>query len=303
LKTQGLSKRLIVNADDFGLTESVNRGIMVAHREGILTSTSLLANGSAFDQAVSLSQHFPRLSVGVHLNLSEGKAVSPASRIPSLANGQGELHLSPVQLWSGILRRQVSLDHIHSECRAQILKVFDAGIKPTHLDGHLHVHVLPQLSPVVIGIAEEFDICHIRCPLENLETTLPVLWKMNGASIGTLQRSAIGYGVSSFARRFREQLRVAGLSSPGAFFGLAHTGFLNAQALAALLALVPDGITELMCHPGYASGQLESLGGSLAGKREAEVLALTAPGIREMIRSVGIRLISFRDLEEIVPTG
>ena len=291
-------KRLIVNADDFGLAESVNRGIIAAHRDGILTSASLLANGLAFDQAIVLSRRFPGLSVGVHLNISEGRPVSPATAIPSLVNERGELHLSPFHLWTSLLRRQISLEEIHAECRAQALKVLHAGVTPTHLDGHLHMHVLPQLSPILIALAREFGIRGVRCPAEDLEATLPLLWNINGASIAVLRRSAIAYGVGSFAKRFREQLRLAGLVCPDVFLGLAHTGFLDAKALSALLAFVPNGLTELMCHPGYASAQVESLGGGLTRERETEVLALTAPETRQIVERLGIRLTTFRDLEE-----
>lgn len=289
-------KRLIVNADDFGLTEGINRGIMVAHRDGILTSTSLLANGPAFDQAIAASQQLPQLSVGVHLNISEGRPVSPAARITSLVNECGELHLRPLQLWMRILGRQISLEDIHAECRAQVLKIFDAGLRPSHLDGHLHVHVLPQLSPILIGLAREFCIPNVRCPAEDLEATLPLLWKISGAGIAALERSAIAYGVSSFAWRFREQLRLAGLVCPDAFLGLAHTGFLDTKSLIALLALVPKGATELMCHPGYAIAQMGSLRGELW--REREVVALTAPEVKEILGSLRIRLSNFSDLEE-----
>ena len=290
-------KLLIVNADDFGLTESINRGIMVAHRDGILTSASLLANGPAFDQAIASSQQFPQLSVGVHLNISEGSPVSPAARIPSLVNGRGELHLSPFHLWVRILMGQISLEDIHSECRAQVLKLLDAGLGPSHLDGHLHVHVLPQLSHILIALAREFCIPYVRCPAEDLEATLPALWKIAGTGIATLERSAIAYGVSLFARRLREQLRLAGLFCPDAFLGLAHTGFLDTKSLNALLALVPNGTTELMCHPGYAIAQVESVDGGLARAREAEVVGLTAPQVKEILGSLGIRLSNFRDLE------
>ena len=291
-------KRLIVNADDFGLAESVNRGVIVAHREGILTSTSLLGNGLAFDQAVALSRQFPYLSVGVHLNISDGPPVSPAGSIPTLVNERGELHLSPLRVWVGILTGRIRLEDIQSEFRAQVLKVFDAGVTPTHLDGHLHVHVLPQLSPIVIVLAREFGIRYMRCPAENLEATLPLLWKLGGAGIAALERSAIAYGVSSLARRFKEQLGPAGLISSVAFYGLAQTGFLDVKMMGALLHLVPDGSTELMCHPGYPSPELESLGGALSRSRETELLALTAREIKETVGRLGIQLTNFRDLEQ-----
>jgi predicted glycoside hydrolase/deacetylase ChbG (UPF0249 family) len=290
-------KRLVVNADDFGLTESINRGIIVAHRDGILTSASLLANGSATGQAIASSLQFPELSVGVHLNISEGRPVSPAAHVSSLVNERGELHLKPLPMWIRIARRQINLEDIRTECRAQILKIIDGGITPTHLDGHLHIHVLPQVSRIVIGLAHEFRITNVRCPTENLEATFPLLWKIGGG-VAALRRFAIAYAVSSSARRLREELRITGLVCPGAFLGLAHTGFLDTQALGALLPVVGDGTTELMCHPGYASAQVQSLGGELTQERETELLALTSPEIKETVRSLGIRLSSFRDLNQ-----
>jgi hopanoid biosynthesis associated protein HpnK len=290
-------KQLIVNADDFGLTEDVNRGIIVAHRDGILTSTSLLANGSAFEQAVSSSRKLVQLSVGVHLNLSQGNPVSPANRIPSLVNKQGELHLGPLNLWMKILTKQLSLEDIHTECRAQILKVLEAGVAPTHLDGHLHAHLLPQLSPVLIRLAREFGIRHVRCPTEDLAITLPLIWRIHGNSLAALKRSAVAYGVAAFAGQIREYLLAAGITCPNAFFGLAHTGFLDTNALKVLIAKVPDGTTELMCHPGYESSELKSVGGNLTREREVELLAFTAPEVKDLIGNLGIRLVNFRDWE------
>jgi len=290
-------KQLIVNADDFGLTEDVNRGIIVAHRDGILTSASLLANGSAFQQAVSFSRKLVQLSVGVHLNLSQGNPVSPANRIFSLVNKQGQLHLGPLNLWMRILTKRLSLEHIHTECRAQILKVLEAGVAPTHLDGHLHFHLLPQLSPVLIRLAREFGIRHVRCPTEDLAITLPLIWRISGNSLAALKRSLIAYGVSSFAERLRAYLLAVGITCPNAFFGLAHTGFLDTIALKDLIAKVPDGTTELMCHPGYDSSELKSFGGSLTREREVELLAFTAPDVKDRIRNLGIRLVNFRDWE------
>lgn len=290
-------KRLIVNADDFGLAASVNSGIIDAFRDGILTGASLLANGPAFEEAAYLSSQFPQLSVGVHLNVSQGKPVSPPARISTLVDAQGELHLSPLQLWAGIVTGQVDLRHIQAEFRAQIMKVIESGVAATHLDGHLHVHVLPQLTPLLIVLAHEFDIHYVRCPAEDLETTLPLLWKFS-SGIRALKRSAIAYGVSSLARGLRYRLRRAGLLCSDTFCGLAHTGFLDANTLRVLLAAAPDGTTELMCHPGYASPQVELLGGELTRERESEVTALTSPEIRDLIQSRRICLMNFRDLKQ-----
>ena len=289
-------KRLIVNADDFGLAESVNDGIIAAHDFGILTSASLLANGSAFAHAIGSDLEFPGLSLGVHLNLSSGVPVAGAALVPSLVNERGEFHLHPIRLGIALVRRHVRLEHIRAELRAQVIKTFDAGVTPTHLDGHLHVHVLPQIAPLVIEIAREFCIRCVRCPAEDLETSLPLLWQAGGATLAAGKRSAIAYGVTSLARRFREQLRAAGLVCPDAFCGLAHTGFLNTRTLSELLACIRPGVTELMCHPGYPSAELQSSGGDLTTARESEVLALTAPETKQRLESLGIRLINFRDV-------
>jgi len=289
-------KRLIVNADDCGLTESVNDGIFAAHDFGILTSAYLLANGSAFAHAIASSLHFPGLSLGVHLNLSSGAPVSDTALVPSLVNERGELCLHPVHLGIGLLRRRVRLEHIRAELRAQVIKIFDAGVTPTHLDGHLHVHVLPQIAPLVIEIAREFCIRCIRCPAEDLETSLPLLWRPGGASLAKWNRSVIAYGVTSLAQPFREQLRTAGLVCPDAFCGLAHTGFLNVRTLSELLSSIRPGVTELMCHPGYASAELQSFGGNLTNARASELVALTAPEIKHRVERLGIRLINFCDV-------
>ena len=146
-------KRLIVNADDFGLTRGVTQGILDAHREGIVTSTTLMANGAAFDFAVAASRQAPALGVGVHLNLSEGIPVSPAGTIPTLVDERGRLHLKPGELLKGLLKGRVDLDEVETELRRQITKILDAGVPATHLDGHKHVHVLPGVAEIFRKIA------------------------------------------------------------------------------------------------------------------------------------------------------
>jgi predicted glycoside hydrolase/deacetylase ChbG (UPF0249 family) len=159
-------KHLIVNADDFGITENVNRGILDSHRDGIVTSTTLLANGRTFEAAAAASKRFHRLGIGVHLDLTEGKPMADATKIPTLVNRGGRLYMAPACLWTGIFTGQVSLSDIEVELGAQVAKVFHAGIRPTHLDGHKHVHVLPRVSELAIGLAQVFRVPAVRCPAE-----------------------------------------------------------------------------------------------------------------------------------------
>jgi predicted glycoside hydrolase/deacetylase ChbG (UPF0249 family) len=142
--------RLIVNADDFGFTRDVNAGIVEAHREGILTATTLMANGNAFDDAVALARENPSLDVGCHLVLVQGRSVADPAR---------ELPRTLKDLLIALVRRQLPL---YQEGRAQLTKILAAGIRPTHIDTHKHTHLLPGVLDVVIRLAHEFQIPWIR---------------------------------------------------------------------------------------------------------------------------------------------
>ena len=289
-------RELIVNADDFGLTRRVNQGIIDAHRGGIVTSTTLLANGGAFELAVTMAAREPRLGIGVHLNLREGIPVSPASKIPSLVDARGRLHLTPGRLWAGILKGQVSLSEVERELRAQIEKVMGAGISPTHLDGHKHVHVVPGIAALVIRLAQQCGICSVRCPVENPPNLTHLLRYGQGDQRGIFKQYLVGRAVSGLARPFRRKLAQAGLICPGRFYGLSETGFLNVQAVANILTRLREGTGELMCHPGYLDADLRETATRLLAEREVEMGALTAPGIKKRVLDRSIRLVSYRDL-------
>ena len=293
-------KQLIVNADDFGLTKNVNRGILDAHREGIVTSTTLLANGMAFESAVAAGKRFHRLGIGVHLNLTEGKPVADARHIPTLVDRGGRLHLAPPRLWAGIALGQVSLSDIEVELRAQVRKVIRAGIRPTHFDGHKHVHVLPRVSDIIIRLAREFRIPAVRCPAEqNAHASGPLLHR-RFSRISTVKQYLVSRAVSDQARNFRKKLAQVGLVSPTYFQGLSRTGFLDASAIREILGNLPPGTSELMCHPGYADEALQKTATRLQESREREVEILTDTTIRNLVASQGIRLIDYAFLASTV---
>jgi predicted glycoside hydrolase/deacetylase ChbG (UPF0249 family) len=286
-------RQLIVNADDFGLTEAVSRGILHAHREGIVTSTTLMANGGAFDTAVTMSRQAPRLGIGVHLNLTSGEPASPALSIPSLVDRSGRLHLNPGRLLRALVARQVNLADVESELRRQITKIISAGIVPTHLDGHKHVHVLPGVSDVVIRLAQEFSIPSVRCPLEvapNLRTSL----RSETSRTAVVKQYLVGRIVSGFALGFEQKLAKAGLLFPAQFYGLSQTGFLNVQSLQDILERLSDGVSELMCHPGYLDADLVRAGTRLLAQREVEIRVSTSPLVGKLLASRGIQLINYR---------
>jgi chitin disaccharide deacetylase len=288
-------KQLIVNADDFGLSPAVNAGILEAHVQGIVTSTTIMATGAAFTCAASIGRRMARLGIGVHLNLTTGEPVSPASSIPTLVDGNGRLHLSAGRLLRALVARRVNLAEIETEFRQQITKVIQAGIWPTHLDGHKHVHVMPGVSQIVIRLAQEFSIPSIRCPRE----VAPKILTLAGggrALTAVLKQYLVGRAVSAFARGFAEQLAKAGLLFPTHFYGISQTGFLGLRDILDFLEDLPEGVSELMCHPGYVDADLVCSGTRLLGQREAEIRALTTPTVRTLAADRGIDLISYRQL-------
>ena len=289
-------KQLIVNADDFGLTTGVTQGILDAHREGIVTSTTLMANGGAFETAVSMGRRENNLAIGVHLNLTQGVPVSRALDIPTLVDRQGRLHLSPRRLAQGIMSRQVNLVEVEIELWQQIRKVSGAGILPTHLDGHKHVHVLPGVSDIVIRLAKEFLVPSIRCPNETAPK-IPTLLRFGNYWPASAKQYVVGRTVSIFARRFKQKLAKAGLLSPAHFYGLSQTGFLDAVDILDILEDLPEGASELMCHPGYFDTDLARTGTRLLVQREVEMRALTAHQVRKLAADRGIQLINYLYLQ------
>jgi predicted glycoside hydrolase/deacetylase ChbG (UPF0249 family) len=316
MRAAKIMKRLIVNADDFGMTQGVNRGILEAHRSGIVSSTTLLANGAAFAEAAAAGRETPDLGIGVHLNLSEGLPVSPAAGIPSLLDAQGRLHWTPERLWSAIATRRVRLAEIEVELRAQVDKIVEAGIVPTHLDGHMHVHVLPGVSEMVVKVARESRIPAVRCPMEPVSRLLRRLPADPQARVSATNRRFVSLAVSWAARRLRRLLEKAGLVYPARFYGIVETGFLDLHAIEEILCSLPDDagtigpgtsgtgtsdpdISELMCHPGYVDGNLAQVGGRLQTQRESELQALTSPEATRLATARGVQLTTYRELAEL----
>jgi chitin disaccharide deacetylase len=286
-------KNLIVNADDLGWTEGVNHGIAEAHRNGIVTSTSLLANGAAFADAVELARRNPRLGVGVHLNLSDGPPVAGRETVRSLVSVTGEFGEGPESLLLKIAMRGLTPSEVEKEWEAQICKVRDAGVTVTHLDGHKHVHMLPGLFEIALRLAKRYRIGAIRVSHEAsyLRTALSTGEELRASVV--LKQGVQARGLKLLARDARDKVERAGISSADYFCGIAQTGELTKEGVARLLRSLPEGTTELMCHPGYADEQLRATSTRLQGSREKEVEILTDPEIRNLVASQGIRLIDY----------
>ena len=291
-------KRLIVNADDFGLSHGINQAIMLGHRQGIITSATLMANGAGFAAAVEMARTATNLGVGVHLNLTEGAPISAPSGLPSLVDARGLFAHTVAQLGWHSLLGTISLLEVERELRAQIEKVLAAGVAVTHLDGHKHLHLMPALCGMVIRLATDYGIRGIRCPCEG-STDVRWLMRRNPRAAPRLLKQ---YGVSRvlwlLSWRASKACQQAGLRHPTWLYGLTATGFLDAEVLQSILCRLPAGTSELMCHPGYVDDHLRRTPTRLLAQREQELQGLVRPEIRQLLARERIALISYRDLPQ-----
>ena len=270
------SKRLVVNADDFGFTPDVNEGIVKAHREGILTATTLMANGAAFDDAVRLAREFPALDIGCHLVLVGGTSLTTGKPLP----------LTVGRLLSALAFRQI---RVYDELRSQVERIVGAGIRPTHLDTHKHTHLAPPVLDAVARLSEEFDIRWVRRPFD---FPLEAAWDHTVPRLKRLTSSALGL----LRNRFHRVLEKHHCRTTDHFAGFQITGRFRIQELVNLLGIIPEGSTELMCHPGKCGPALRHARTRLKESREAELEALTAAEVRAALDRAKIELVNYRKL-------
>jgi hopanoid biosynthesis associated protein HpnK len=286
-------KELILNADDFGYTQGVNEGIVCAHRDGILTSATLMANGPAFDDAVERARATPTLGIGCHLVLTGGFCVAPREEIPSLADRDGRLPRSLGNFVARVSVGTIRTKDIERELRAQIEKIRRAGIEPTHVDTHKHTHVHPRVMGAVGRVAREFGITRVRNPVEHLRDSWRTARSENAPLIANMAASAAVRAVGAW---FNSLSRKYGLHSPDNFLGLAVTGRMSGAALCRLIDTLPEGRTEIMSHPGIYDSELVKSGSRLQRQRQTELNGLLAAESRRAVESNGVRLISYREL-------
>jgi hopanoid biosynthesis associated protein HpnK len=286
-------KNLIVNADDLGWTDGVNRGILDAFRGGIVTSTTLLANGLAFAEAVKAAKSTPGLAVGVHLNLSDAAPVADREAVTSLLDNQGNLANGPEGLLLKRARGVIVLDEVEEEWDAQIQKVRDSGIRPTHLDGHKHVHMLPGLFEIALRLAKKHGIEAIRVSLEESSLRTALASGSQHRTGVVMKQGVQARGLKLLARDARRQAARMGIATADYFCGIAQTGELTLEGVMQLLKKLPEGTTELICHPGYADEALQKTATRLQASRQKELAILTDTRVRNLVASEGIRLIDY----------
>ncbi|HEY2923928.1 MAG TPA: ChbG/HpnK family deacetylase [Candidatus Eisenbacteria bacterium] len=280
-------RRLIVNADDFGLTLPITDGVIDAFERGILTSASLVATGAAFDRAARYAATHPDLDSGVHLMIVHGEPVLPPDNVPSLVREGGTFLPGYGELMARYLSGGVRDEEVEAEWSAQIARLRGAGVRMTHLDSMQHLHLVPGLFRIALRIARANGILSMRFP------RVPTV--LRRAEKGTVRRSLEFLPLRLMEQSNLPYLNSSGIRTPDRFFGFHSAGHLDQKALRSVLFGVPQGTSELVCHPGRGEPDSSPIAEWGYEWRE-ELEALTSPESRRIIESQGIELTTFSDL-------
>ena len=286
---------MIINADDFGFTSGVNRAIFEAHTRGVVTSSTLMANGPAFAEAAELAKSSPRLSVGCHVVLIDGEPVLNPEQLLSLTT-----RTPPARFRDGLkgfaaraITGRIDAHEITAEAAAQIRKIQSAGIVVSHFDTHKHTHLFPKILRPLLRAAADCGVRALRNPfaprLPLRSTQLlarPNLWTRY-AEVRVLHR---------FAGAFRDAVDRDGFATPDGTLGIEVTGTLDETLFQAIARCTPEGTWEFVCHPGYNDPDLQRAKTRLRESREIELAVLTLPPARDLLAREGIELISYHDL-------
>jgi len=289
-------RRLIINADDFGLTSGINRAIVEAHQHGVVTSATLMATGRAFDEAVKMARTAPQLSIGCHVVLVDGEPLLPAPQVPTLLAAAGqERHFrnSIGEVAAAALRGRIDPAQVEAEATAQMRKLQTAGLALSHFDTHKHAHMFPAILRPLLRAARACGVRALRNPFAPMKPLAfahllrrPRLWKR--------------YSEVTALRRLLDNFRSAAqeeqmLTSDGTF-GIDATGALDEQLFEAIVGSVPEGTWEFVCHPGYNDSELNSVRTRLRQSRAQELRVLTSEAARQALQRHGVELISWKQL-------
>jgi len=278
--------RLILNADDFGLTAGVNRAIVELHRAGLLTSTTLMARAAATEEAIELARDLPALGVGCHVVLVDGDPQLTAREIPTLVERRtGRFHSTLGSFVGRLLSGHISAREIEAEAAAQIAFLQNHGLRLTHFDTHKHLHMFPAVLRPVLRAARAAGICALRNPFE------PV-WSQRATLRAPLVRRAEVRLLRLMGPGFRRIVAEEGFTTTDGALGVLATGTLDAATLTALLRKLPTGTWEVVTHPGYNDATLAQAHTRLLASRETERQAL-----RALEQFSGIELVSFAALD------
>jgi chitin disaccharide deacetylase len=285
-------RRLIINADDFGLTSGVNRAIVEAHEHGIVTSATLMANSLAFDEAVEFAKSAPRCSIGCHVVLLDGKPLIDPGRLTSLVEAKdGNSFRSGLGGFAvRALCGRIDSDQVEAEATAQIRKLQSHGIGVSHVDTHKHTHMFPAALRGILRAARTCGVNAIRNPFDVVAADFVRVQR------GLWKRSAQVRTLRGLAGHFRRVVTKSGLRTPDGTLGIVATGHLDPHLFRDIANNMPEGTWEFVCHPGYLDADLRSISTRLRESRSQELALLISPETRSDLQKRGVELISYRDL-------
>jgi hopanoid biosynthesis associated protein HpnK len=290
-------RRLIINADDFGLTPGVNRAIAEAHSQGIVTSATLMASAGAFDDAVKLTRALPQLSVGCHVILVDGTPILEASKASSLIAGNssaGTQFRTSLSSFAGCaLSGRLKDAEIEAEATAQIRKLQAQGIEVSHVDTHKHAHIFPVVYRPLLRAARSCGVRAVRNPfVPRTYLGWSVLRQRPGLWVRYLQVR----GLQSLRKGFLRAVAKAGMVTTDGSLGIVATGSLDFEVFQTIMARLPAGNWEFVSHPGYSDSDLDRVKTRLRESRGEELKLLTSPEARDAIAKAGIQLCSYAEL-------
>ncbi len=270
------------------MSAGVNAAVIRAHRQGILTETSLMVSGAAAAEAVSLALRSPSLGVGLHLVLVQGRATAPAHSIPDLVDEALMLPAAPVSSGARFFFNRRLHEQLRREVSAQLQQFAASGLPLSHVDGHLTIHVHPVVLDILCELAPRFGIRAMRVPIEPLRDTLAFNRDFLGRRLG----EALVFSV--LGRWARRRLDRSGIRHADRMYGMHQTGHISEEYLLHLLPRLGPGTTELYCHPGITDDEIRRWTPDY--DRDGELAALTSPRVRKAVERLGIELVRYRDL-------
>jgi hopanoid biosynthesis associated protein HpnK len=282
-----MNKRVVINADDFGLCEGVNKAVAQAHTDGVLTSATIMANMPAADEAVEIAREQPTLGVGVHLNLTEGQPLSNLAGLGPLLDADGRFTCSLVTLAFCSLVWPKVRSAIRTELTAQIKWVIDNGLKPTHLDSHKHFHTFPHLFSMVCQLARAFELSAVRFVLEPKEVSA-MPWPLT-------DRAARKKAASIRAMARINHMQNGDFLRNDVLLGVAHTGKIDVNFFRAVALYNSAATAEVVTHPGFIDG-LDSVSTTLVRQRKAELDALCSEKTKQYLKDAQIKLVHYGQL-------
>jgi len=303
-------KKLIISADDFGYSESVNQAIILAHREGILTSASLMVTGEALESAIQLAKENPRLAVGLHLVLICGKSVLPHSEIPDLVNTDKNFSNSPTLAGMQYYFDGNSRVQLEMEIKAQFQKFKETGLICVYVDSHLHMHINPTILDILLRVGKEFGVTAIRIPADDLALAL----QFDKSHYISKRTHHLIFNRLSW--QAKQKAKSVGFRFTDKVYGLYQTGDMNSSYTEHLLRHLSEGISEIYYHPDFnswydfnqktgdssendlhlASSLIKREEGKGCNMPNTELKALLDPQIKQFITQNGIDLITYKDL-------